>query len=300
MFHQFVRHLYNTDELSSITPSSVRRFIQEQVIKQKNKPRALQRRISCLKSFSKFCIKEKWIEVDFMAGVPSPKMDKRLPTYLRLEELKQLFSSLELCKQKNRKNAVRNELIFKLLATTDMRRQEIVDLTCRQLDLEQKSIRVFGKGRKERLLPLHPVVLPLIKQYQASQPVHLVHDDMTVFVNPQNKPIDPRVLHRIFKQELVRAGLPPTRFTLHHLRHSFATILLQGGDVDLKTLQDSGIKPLIAFHPNYEIGNIFLWVRHSCVGQTVYKIHIIKMSPVLPPLGADLSVRLFQQFFDRG
>jgi site-specific recombinase XerD len=235
VFHQFVRHLYDTDELSSITPSSVRRFIQEQVIKQKNKPRTLQRRISCLKSFSKFCIKESWIEVDFMAGVPSPKMDKRLPTYLHLVELKQLFRSLELCKQKF---ALRNELLFKLLVSTGMRRQEIVDLTWRQLDFDQKSIRVYGKGRKERLLPLHPVVLPLIKKYQAQQPAHQVHDDEPVFVNPKNKSICPRVLHRIFKRELVRAGLPPNRFTLHHLRHSFATILLQNKDVDLRTLQE--------------------------------------------------------------
>jgi site-specific recombinase XerD len=235
VFHQFVRHLYHADELSVITRSSIRRFIQDQVIKQKNKPRTLQRRISCLKSFSQFCVKEKWIKSDFMSGVANPKCDKTLPVYMRLSELKQLFRSLELCKHRF---ALRNELLFKMLATTGMRRQEIVNLTWRQLDVEQKTIRIFGKGRKERLLPLHSMVLPLLQQYRNQQPPHLVHDEEAVFTNPKNVAINPRVLHRIFKRELVRAGLPPTRFSLHHLRHSFATILLQGKQADLKTLQD--------------------------------------------------------------
>jgi site-specific recombinase XerD len=235
VFQMFVTRTYHSDELSNITNSSVRRFVQEQVILQKNKPRTLQRRISCLKSFSKFCLKERWIEVDFMAGIPSPKADRRLPTYMRLSELKQFFHSLELCKHKD---ALRNELLFKLMATTGMRRQEVVDLTWGQLDFELNTIRIFGKGRKERLLPLHPIVLPLFARYKEHQPSHLVHDNEPVFVNPKEKPIDPRVLHWIFKQEIKRASLPPARFTLHHLRHSFATILLQGKEVDIRTLQE--------------------------------------------------------------
>lgn len=155
---------------------------------------------------------------------------------MRLSELKQLFQSLELCKQKT---ALRYELLFKLMATSVMRRQEVVDLTWGQLDFERNTIRIFGKGRKKRLLPLHPIVLPLFMRYKEQQPPHLLHPDEPVFINPRNMPIDPRVLHRIFKREIKRASLPPARFTSRHLRHSFATILLQEKKLDLKTIESN-------------------------------------------------------------
>ncbi len=91
---------------------------QEQVIHQKtkSKPKTMQRRISCLKSFSRFCVKEGWIEHDFMIR----KSDKKLPVYMTISELQKLFRALE-----NDKGAFskRNELMIKLLATTGMRRQ---------------------------------------------------------------------------------------------------------------------------------------------------------------------------------
>jgi integrase/recombinase XerD len=177
------------------------------------------------------------METDFMGGIATPKADKRLPVYVRMNELKQLFQSLEFS---SKPYALRNELMFKLLATTGMRRQEIVDLTWNQLDLEQKTIRIYGKGRKERLIPLHAIVLPLLERYKKQQLPHQIHPDVTVFMTRSNQPIDPRVLHRMFKYALIHAGLPPQRFSLHHLRHTFATLLLQNKDhsIDLRTLQE--------------------------------------------------------------
>ena len=74
-----------------------------------------------------------------------------------------LFNYLE---ADDRPSSIRNELIFKLFSTCGMRRQELVDLTWQQIDFHQQTIRVFGKGKKERLLPLHPIVLPLFNKYR--------------------------------------------------------------------------------------------------------------------------------------
>ncbi|WP_255298244.1 tyrosine-type recombinase/integrase [Brevibacillus dissolubilis] len=139
-----------------------RRFIQDQVINQSIKPKTLQRRISCLKSLSQFCLKEKWIDTDFMAGIQAPKADKKVPVYMKLLELQKLFRYLE---SDQSKYAVRNHLIFKLLATTGMRRQECIDLNWDQIDIEGQTVRVMGKGKKEHLIPLHPMVIPLIYHY---------------------------------------------------------------------------------------------------------------------------------------
>jgi site-specific recombinase XerD len=109
-----------------------------------------------------------------------------------------------------------------------------------QLDLDNNTIRVFGKGKKERLLPLHPMVIPLFSQYQERLLEHQIHSSEPIFLNKNGKKLNPRGLHVVFKNLLEKAGLPPKRFSLHHLRHTFATLLLQDSEnkVDLHTLQE--------------------------------------------------------------
>ncbi|MED2974875.1 tyrosine-type recombinase/integrase [Fictibacillus sp. B-59209] len=224
-------------DLNDFTSSSVRRFVKDQVINHQIKPRTLQRRISCLKSFSQYCLKENYMKMNFTEGIQAPKADKKLPKYMSLQELKKLFSYLE---NDSRPQGIRNELMFKLLATTGMRRQELVDLTWEQLDFSSQTIKILGKGKKERLLPLHPTVLPLFLKYQGTLKESQIYYSEPIFYNARNQQLNPRGLHKIFKQVLERAGLPSHRFSLHHLRHTFATLLLQNdkNKVDLRTLQE--------------------------------------------------------------
>lgn len=174
---------------------------------------------------------------DFMAGIQAPKADKKLPVYMTLDELKKLFDFLE---HDQSRFAYRNHLLFKLLATSGMRRQEIVDLTWEQIDLSSQTVRVFGKGKKERLLPLHPFVIPLFHEYKKYLLDHQLHPTEPIFLNKNGVKMNPRGLHKVFKEILEKAGLPPKRFSLHHLRHTFATLLLQENkdNVDIRTLQE--------------------------------------------------------------
>ncbi|KYD16892.1 tyrosine-type recombinase/integrase [Caldibacillus debilis] len=231
-----IQHGYSV-QLNDITKTHVRRFIQHQITKENVKPRTVYRRISCLKSFSKYCVKENLIDNDFMIGIDTPKTDSKLPTYMSLSELRKLFHFLE---QDNSRMAMRNHLLFKLLATTGMRRSEIVELTWEQIDLSNNTIRIYGKGKRERLLPLHPMVVPLIKSYMGSLEEYQLHPSQPVFLNKNGKKLNPRGLHKIFKEILQKAGLPPQRFSLHHLRHTFATLLIQENkeNVDLRTVQE--------------------------------------------------------------
>lgn len=231
-----IQHGYSV-KLNEITKTHVRRFVQHQITKENVKPRTIYRRISCLKSFSKYCVKENLIDNDFMIGIDTPKTDSKLPTYMSLLELQKLFRFLE---QDNSRMAMRNHLLFKLLATTGMRRSEIVEITWEQIDLSNNTIRIYGKGKKERLLPLHPMVVPLIKSYMESLEEYQLHPSQPVFLNKNGKKLNPRGLHKIFKEILQKAGLPPTRFSIHHLRHTFATLLIQENkeNVDLRTVQE--------------------------------------------------------------
>ncbi|MDZ5472673.1 tyrosine-type recombinase/integrase [Bacillus sp. 31A1R] len=252
IFLAFLQHHKRSTDLDDLNPSIVRRFIQHQTVHGSISPRSMQRRISSLKSFCQFCLKEKMAQSDFTAGIIAPKADKKLPKYLNLQELKQLFVSLE---QAEGPLSLRNETMFKLLGTTGMRKQELVSLTWEQIDLYNETIKILGKGKKERLLPLHSSVVPLLKALKQSLQEHQTHPLEPVFRNGHGRAFDPRGVNFIFKGVLQKAGLPPHRFTLHHLRHTFATLLLQQGHtekvdehgniisitqekVDLRTLQE--------------------------------------------------------------
>ncbi len=236
-FKEFLVRHRRSLELTEITRATVRRYIQEQVSKYQIKPRTINRRISCLKSFVGYCLRENIIETDFMAGIDTPKMADNLPVYMTLLELQQLFRFLENNALRLRK---RNELMFKLLATTGMRRSEILNLKWEQVNLSNSTLRVAGKGKKERLLPLHPIVIPLFSPYMDTLQEYQLHGTEPVFLNKNGNKLDPRGLHKTFKEILEKAGLPPKRFSLHHLRHTFATLLLQENkeNVDLRIVQE--------------------------------------------------------------
>ncbi|MED3550297.1 tyrosine-type recombinase/integrase [Cytobacillus praedii] len=236
-FFAFLRDHDCSMELAFVTKIQVRRFIQHLLGTHKQKPRSMNRKISCLKSFTKYCIQEKYLMHDFMSGIETPKSDYKLPVYMTLNDIKQLFRSLE---HDHSRFSRRNEAMFKLLATTGMRRSELVSLTWEQLDFSNHTIRIYGKGKKERLLPLHSNLIPILKVYRDLLEGYQTYRTEPVFRNKDGKTLDPRGLHLIFKSALRKADLPPSRFSLHHLRHTFATLMLQENkeNVDLRTLQE--------------------------------------------------------------
>ncbi|WP_081412599.1 tyrosine-type recombinase/integrase [Fictibacillus gelatini] len=203
-FEDFLLKHHRSLELNDIHKTLVRRFIQEQITKENMKPRTIHRKISCLKSFTKYCTRENLLMNDFMVGIETPKIDNKLPVYMTLQELQKLFRYLE---NDTGRFAIRNHLMFKLLATTGMRRSELVDITWEQLDLFNNTIRIHGKGKKERLLPLHPMIVPLIVDYKNSLPEYLLHPSQPVFINKNGDQLNPRGLHKIFKETLEKAGL---------------------------------------------------------------------------------------------
>lgn len=110
--------------------------------------------------------------------------------------------------------------MFKFLATTGLRHSELVSLIWlliwEQVDLVNETIRIDGKRKKERILPLHPHLMPLLPSYKASLRSYQIYPTEPVFLNKNRKALDPRGLHVIFKDVLKKAGLPPICFTLHN------------------------------------------------------------------------------------
>ncbi|MCY9548818.1 tyrosine-type recombinase/integrase [Lysinibacillus xylanilyticus] len=138
---------------------------------------------------------------------------------MTLKDLKQLFDYL---KRSQSRFSMRNEIMFKLLATTGLRRSELVSLTWEQVDLVSETIRINGngKGKKDRILPLHPHLMPLLASYKASLRSYQIYPSEPVFLNKNRKALDPRGLHVIFKDVLKKAGLP------HKMQNSSLIIFL--------------------------------------------------------------------------
>lgn len=172
-----------------------------------------------------------------MKYIETPKIDDNLVIYMTLADLQQLFRSLEEDHSRFKK---RNEVMLKKLATTGIRRSELVSLTWRQLDFSNQTILIYEKGKKERLLLLHLNLVPLLISYKDTLKPYQTYASEPVFLNKNGHKLDLRGLHVVFKNVLKKAGLPPSRFSLHHLLHTFATLMLQENkeNIDLRTLQE--------------------------------------------------------------
>lgn len=121
-FYSFLSQFGSSTNLDDVNKTNVRRFIHYQLDKQKQSPRSLNRKISCLKSFTRYCLNEKYMDQDFMIGIEIPKSAAKLVVYMTIAELQQLFRTLE---HDSSRFSTRNEVMFKLLATTGMRRSEL-------------------------------------------------------------------------------------------------------------------------------------------------------------------------------
>jgi site-specific recombinase XerD len=110
LFEDFLIRHNRSLELNDITKSLVRRFLQEKITKEHMKPRTIHRKISCLKSFAKYCTRENLLMNDFMTGIEKPKNDSKLPVYMSLQDLQKLFKYLD---QANGRFVLRNNMMFK-------------------------------------------------------------------------------------------------------------------------------------------------------------------------------------------
>jgi integrase/recombinase XerC len=203
-------------------------------------------RFSTLRSFYKFLIRRGVVAASPVKGVALPKQDKRLPKFLTKEQMLALLEAPlhELAaQQKNSRRAVdapafhRDVAILETIYSCGLRVSELSGLRAGDIDFAEQLVRVRGKGKKERQVPIGEPALIAIQQYwnhlpnppSAEQPVFLAR-------SRSHHPVSPRVVQLRLKRYLAAAGLDP-HLTPHKLRHSYATHLLDAG-ADLRSVQE--------------------------------------------------------------
>jgi len=198
-------------------------------------PTTVARKVAAIKSFFSFLVAEGIIRDNPTRGVPSPKVGKSLPKPISVSQARLL---LEQPAKLSTLEAKRDRAMLELLYATGMRVSELVSLNLADIDTDGGYVRCFGKGHKERLIPIHSRAAQVLKEYLAEGRPHLTHDseEKALFLNRRGE----RLTRQGFWQKLkgyAKSAELGTEITPHTLRHSFATHMLSGG-ADLRSVQE--------------------------------------------------------------
>lgn len=235
--HDFYTHLKQQGVNEIAIDLSIAEGYLYKLLKQNISRRSIARKISSLRSYFKFLVRNKFYEHNPFNNLETQKYEKNLPEFLSLEEIKQL---LEAVVSSDRDINSRNWLIIHLLYGTGVRVSELTSIKLKDIDHDQRQIRVFGKGSKERIVFINEFAYSYLDQYLKNSRVNLMkkfsqnHD--LVIVNNRGKAITNRGIELIVKkmgQEL----RPPKDIYPHMLRHSFATHLMDNG-MDIRSVQE--------------------------------------------------------------
>ena len=188
------------------------------------------RKLSAIKSFYKYLtVRTKLLTVNPVKDVEFPKIRKSLPKYLTLEESRRLLSSVRGVNEK------RDYAILMLFLNCGIRRSELVGLNLS--DVYEDRIRVTGKGNKERIVYFGTACKAAIDAYLPERNKKVLSDNRALFGSRDNNRISVTAVHRLVKKHMLAAGLDPSQYSAHKLRHTAATLMISNG-VDIKTVQE--------------------------------------------------------------
>ena len=222
-FFQYLISQFETPSVEHIQASFIRSWMAE--LKQDAiSSKSIGRKLSTLKSFFKFLLKQGEIMHSPVTAIITPKIKKRLPVYVEQKDMQVLFSH-EVSENNWKRRTDR--LVIVLLYHTGMRLSELIDLKESQLDASNAQIKVIGKGNKERIIPLSSNVIKLLQDYINDKPISIT-DVAVIFITEKGKPLYPKYVYNLVKKNLGEVTTIEKK-SPHVLRHSFATHLMNNG-----------------------------------------------------------------------
>lgn len=235
------------------------RFLLDYYDKEKLKNYSIRRKISSLKGFYKYLTREGKVDDNPFSYVTLPKCEKKLPQYLNYNEVIEIFDTIDT----SNLLGLRNRLIMELLYATGVRVSELVNIKIGDIDINNRSIKVVGKGNKERIVFFNQITKKILKKYLSeSNDVRKVE---YLIINNNGKKITTRgiqmIINKVIDETSIIKHIHP-----HILRHTFATHLLNNG-CDLLTVQE------LLGHESISTTGIYTHVTKEHIKDVYYHTH---------------------------
>ncbi|MER2999539.1 tyrosine-type recombinase/integrase [Pontibacter populi] len=233
---QFSGYLLQTYEITDPAEADhtiIRSWILS-LVQQNIQPRSINRKIACLRSYYKFLLGQERIKANPMLRIKAPKVSKKLPGFVPEESFNNLLDGFEF---EDNFEGQRDRLILEFLYGTGMRLAELINISEQDIDKYQKTVRVLGKGNKERIIPINESLWASIEAYLAHKISEFGDNNSEkLLVTNKARPLYPKFIYRVVKK-YISLITTSEHNSPHTLRHSFATHLLNKG-ADLNAIKD--------------------------------------------------------------
>ena len=240
-FEQIQIKDFSIEDLKRITQEDIHTFITYLSINRRCGPATCAKRISTIRIFFKYLtITTNMIPNNPAQNLETPKLNKRLPKYLTLEDSEKLLNVS--ANDEENKNKERNFAIITLFLNCGLRLSELIGINISDIKFDDYRLTVIGKGNKERTIYLNKACIDAVNSYLSVRPNNAKKDsknsDKALFLSSYRQRISKRTVENVVARELQKAGLDTTKYSTHKLRHTAATLMYKYGQVDIRALQE--------------------------------------------------------------
>ena len=232
-FAAYLRSAYELTEPAQATHPLIRGWVVE-LMQQNLDPRTVNRKVACLRSYYKFLLRTGSIVANPMLRIKAPKMAKKLPEFVPEEALNGLLNSFAFGDDFA---GQRDQLVLEMLYGTGIRLSELIGIHADDVSLGASTVRVTGKGNKQRLVPLNPTLKQVIERYQARRAHDFGPLPGPLLLTDKGEPMYDKFVYRTVKHYLSQITTSGAQQHPHALRHAFATHLL-GKGADLNSIKE--------------------------------------------------------------
>ena len=232
-FAAYLKSAYELVDPAQATHPLIRGWVVE-LMQANLDPRTVNRKVACLRSYYKFLLRTGIIGANPMLRIKAPKMARKLPEFVPEEALNGLLNSFEFGDDFA---GQRDQLVLEMLYGTGIRLSELIGIHAEDVSLGAGTVRVTGKGNKQRLVPLNPTLKLIIEKYQARRAQDFGATDGPLLLSNKGEPMYDKLVYRTVKHYLSQITTSGAQQHPHALRHAFATHLL-GKGADLNSIKE--------------------------------------------------------------
>lgn len=230
-FSNYLKDIHQIDKIEDISKEHIRLYLKK--LSQTNSATSITRRMVSLRMFFTFLMKEKIIDVNIMSSFDLPKINKRLPTVLSVQEMQEILDSIVI----DDHLSSRNRCMLELMYATGLRVSELINLNVSSVNIYMGYIKVIGKGDKERIVPISDIAKKILDEYLNHYREKFIKKESSLlFFNNHGNKLSREEFYLILKQVIKQTSVNK-KVSPHTIRHSFATHLLENG-ADLRSIQE--------------------------------------------------------------